>query len=158
MSWFMNATCMAGYACMKSTLLQNMFCFNWCKLRFSWICCEVLLHGNHSLPWIHNSPPLFFLLWSMKIACMLGMHDISFSTEHVYLIISEYYYYYYCYYLLCNLVYYMFCLSFVYYTEYIVRRITFFITIAHYLIWYCFSTFNEKHSSEILLKLTQNFV
>ena len=92
----------------------------------------------------------------MKIACMLGMHDINFSTEHVFLIISEYYYYY-CYYLLCNLVYYMFCLSFVYYTEYIVRRITFFITIARYLIWYCFSTFNEKRSSEILLKLDTKF-
>lgn len=109
MSWFMNATCMAGYACMKSASLQNMFCFNWCKLHFSWICCVVLPLGNHSLLWFHNSPPFAFLLWSMKIACMLGMHDISFSTEHVFLIISEYYYYYY---LLCNLVYYMFCLSF----------------------------------------------
>ena len=29
-----------------------MFCYNWCKLHFFWICCVVLLHGNHSLPLI----------------------------------------------------------------------------------------------------------
>ena len=29
-----------------------MFCYNWWKLHFFWICCVVLLHGNHSLPLI----------------------------------------------------------------------------------------------------------
>ena len=97
---------------------------------------------------------------------MLGMYDINFSTKHVFLLIDEdYYYYLFILVLLCNLIYYM-CFFFIYLfyvlthsctTDNITEK-------SHFLhhnsslfnLVLVYSTFNEKHSSEILLKLTQN--
>ena len=49
----------------------------------------------------------------MKVACMLGMYDINFSTKHVFLLIDEDYYYLFILVLLCNLIYSM-CFFFIY--------------------------------------------
>ena len=110
----------------------------------------------------------------MKVACMLGMYDINFSTKHVFLLIDEDYYYLFILVLLCNLIYYM-CFFFIYFILFYLFIYLFYVfthscTIdnitekSHFLhhnstlcnLVLVYSTFNEKHSSEILLKLTQN--
>ena len=60
----------AGYACMKLTSLQIMFCCNRCKILFFWIYCVILLMGIIVYPGFMIHHLYLFIFVMIDESCM----------------------------------------------------------------------------------------